>query len=251
MKAYVVSKFENKSVVQDVQRRLVELGHTITYDWTPSSIEGMTEAQASIHQAKQAVKDYNGVVDCDLFFFICHKDVKGTLVELGGALFLKKQTFIIGDLSQCMNVFFYLPKDFAPFIRFMPTIDAAIESLKKGEWTPEAYDFDKKTKAILTEVFTERVHQISLWGHMQNAIDGTSFDWEKDRNLAKEITDRDFKAGKHSFLNILREEVFEAFAEIDPQALRKELVQVAAVAVQWIEHIDRRKDESPAPDKAA
>lgn len=39
---------------------------------------------------------------------------------------------------------------------------------------------------------------------------------------------------------ILLEEVFEALAEGDPAGLRKELVQVAAVAVQWVEEIDRR-----------
>jgi hypothetical protein len=36
------------------------------------------------------------------------------------------------------------------------------------------------------------------------------------------------------------EEVFEAFAESSPDALRKELTQVAAVAVAWIEDIDSR-----------
>ena len=36
------------------------------------------------------------------------------------------------------------------------------------------------------------------------------------------------------------EEVFEAFAEDDPKLLRAELVQVAAVALQWADAIDRR-----------
>ncbi len=39
---------------------------------------------------------------------------------------------------------------------------------------------------------------------------------------------------------ILLEEVAEAFAENDPATLRRELVQVAAVAAAWIEAIDRR-----------
>lgn len=46
--------------------------------------------------------------------------------------------------------------------------------------------------------------------------------------------------GTVSFADILLEEVFEALAEDDPARLRAELVQVAAVAVQWIEALDTR-----------
>jgi hypothetical protein len=46
--------------------------------------------------------------------------------------------------------------------------------------------------------------------------------------------------GYLDWLHILREEVAEAFAESDPAKLRAELVQVAAVAVNWVEAIDRR-----------
>lgn len=41
---------------------------------------------------------------------------------------------------------------------------------------------------------------------------------------------------------IFLEEVFEALAEEDPEELRKELIQAAAVALQWVEAIDRRQD---------
>ncbi|HYF53037.1 MAG TPA: hypothetical protein VEA41_02135 [Salinarimonas sp.] len=43
-----------------------------------------------------------------------------------------------------------------------------------------------------------------------------------------------------TYSQILAEEVAEALAESDPMLLRAELVQVAAVAVQWVEAIDRR-----------
>lgn len=45
---------------------------------------------------------------------------------------------------------------------------------------------------------------------------------------------------KLDWRNILLEEVYEAFAESDPERLREELVQVAAVAMQWVGAIDRR-----------
>ena len=39
--------------------------------------------------------------------------------------------------------------------------------------------------------------------------------------------------------------VGEAFAESDPDKLRTELIQVAAVAVAWIESIDRNSEATP------
>lgn len=46
--------------------------------------------------------------------------------------------------------------------------------------------------------------------------------------------------GTVTWWHILREEVLEAAAESDPEALRAELIQVAAVAMKWAEAIDRR-----------
>jgi len=46
--------------------------------------------------------------------------------------------------------------------------------------------------------------------------------------------------GSITWEQILTEEWAEAIAESDPKALRSELVQVASVAVKWIEAIDRR-----------
>ncbi|MER6951259.1 hypothetical protein ABT294_45315 [Nonomuraea sp. NPDC000554] len=48
--------------------------------------------------------------------------------------------------------------------------------------------------------------------------------------------------GELSWRHILHEEVLEAFAEDDPELLRAELVQVAAVAVKWVQALDRRRD---------
>jgi hypothetical protein len=43
-----------------------------------------------------------------------------------------------------------------------------------------------------------------------------------------------------SWMRILREEVAEAFAAADPERLRAELIQIAAVAVNWADTISRR-----------
>lgn len=55
---------------------------------------------------------------------------------------------------------------------------------------------------------------------------------------ARQVTDRAADAGSVTWSDILLEEVAEAFAEVDPRAVRAELVQVAAVVVKFIEAID-------------
>jgi hypothetical protein len=47
-----------------------------------------------------------------------------------------------------------------------------------------------------------------------------------------------------SWMRLLREEVAEAFACADATCLRTELVQVAAVAVSWIETLDARAKDT-------
>lgn len=58
--------------------------------------------------------------------------------------------------------------------------------------------------------------------------------------IAKLTTQRKAGTGSVAWLDILLEEVAEAFAESDPAALRAELLQVAAVAIRWIVAIDHR-----------
>ena len=103
---------------------------------------------------------------------------------------------------------------------------------------------------VLLEVAAERVRQAKKWGE-QNHPNGTgpsklpmpygSGSWSAAvaAESLKLITECASQIGQCTWLHILREEVFEAFAEKDPAKLRAELVQVAAVAVQWVEAIDR------------
>lgn len=110
---------------------------------------------------------------------------------------------------------------------------------------------------VYREIAQERGRQNAKWGE-QNHPNGTGDDVallhgcelpKPHENvavtmgtlayIARSVTDSAAKDGYVTFADILLEEVGEAFAESDPDALRKELVQVAAVAVQWIEKIDR------------
>lgn len=112
---------------------------------------------------------------------------------------------------------------------------------------------DERTRAhrrsVLTETSAERDRQLGRWG-VQHHPDGTGdVRWRSQRDEAREWTDNAAKIGAVTWQDILYEEVAEAFAEHEPAALRRELVQVAAVAVAWIEDIDSRGDGTENADE--
>jgi hypothetical protein len=102
-------------------------------------------------------------------------------------------------------------------------------------------DIGTPTDHVLDEVFAERTRQDERFGE-QNHPDGTGGLGDNHMATASRYAcDEATKAGRLTFRHILYEEMWEAFAETDPEKLRAELVQVAAVAVSWIEAIDRRR----------
>lgn len=105
---------------------------------------------------------------------------------------------------------------------------------------------DMRTSDVLDEVHMERINQDDARGE-QNLPDGTGpasqfmgVPVDKVRELMQNVVNLAEQAGQSSWLPVLLEEVFEAAAEADVPALRAELVQVAAVAVAWVEALDRR-----------
>ena len=104
------------------------------------------------------------------------------------------------------------------------------------------------TNRVLSEVLAERIAQDAKWGE-QNHPNGTGLNYQ--RHLADEernACQAAFRNGRGTWRHVMAEEIAEANAEKDPAKLRAELVQVAAVAVAWIEAIDRRAQvEQPTP----
>lgn len=97
------------------------------------------------------------------------------------------------------------------------------------------------TDKVLLDILHERRRQDTLFPN-QSLPDGTSEDESSLvlRDTCQQATDARSKDGTVTWRDVLREEVYEAFAEVDPAKLRAELVQVAAVAARWVEDIDRR-----------
>jgi hypothetical protein len=95
-------------------------------------------------------------------------------------------------------------------------------------------------KALL-EVSRERARQDAKWGE-QNHPDGTgpTIPTLNAVDRARHECDYAHRNGTGTWRHILAEEVAEAMAESNPARLRAELIQVAAVAVAWVEAVDRR-----------
>lgn len=94
---------------------------------------------------------------------------------------------------------------------------------------------------IARDLAEERERQERKWGpqhHPDGTLDVPSR--RQARDIQRDAVDAAAVHGEESWYGILLEEVFEAGAEENPQALRKELVQVMAVAGAWIEDIDSR-----------
>ncbi len=96
------------------------------------------------------------------------------------------------------------------------------------------------TARVLAEVTRERRAQDEKWGE-SNHPDGTGGADRRAMAAAHlDLCASAFAAGSGTWRHILAEEFTEALAQDNPARLRVELVQVAAVAVAWIEAIDRR-----------
>lgn len=94
---------------------------------------------------------------------------------------------------------------------------------------------------VLHAVYQERRRQEERWG-VQHHPDATGLiDDDVRAERIKALNDFYDAEGNITWRDILLEEVYEAFAETDLDKLREELIQVAAVAVAWIEDIDGRR----------
>jgi hypothetical protein len=95
---------------------------------------------------------------------------------------------------------------------------------------------------LVVGIVMERLRQRAAFPAEERGLpDGTGgAGFENRRDQMRRLCDLASQEGRLTHAHILEEEVAEALAETDPAKLREELVQVAAVAVKWIEEIDRR-----------
>lgn len=118
-----------------------------------------------------------------------------------------------------------------------------------------------KINGAIADAMIERVRQDLKWGE-QNHPDGTGPESmplfaatatgiadDDEATLIRDMltgrtdwrfNDPETRDRPGTWADVLLEEVFEAMAEDDPERLHAELIQTAAVAIQWADAIARR-----------
>lgn len=109
----------------------------------------------------------------------------------------------------------------------------------------------KATARVLLDVAAERTRAEELFPD-QHLPDGTPENAhrigaakalelaEHTRDMFRKVCQDKAAHGTVTWWDVVREEFYEAGAETNPQNLRDELVQLAAMVVRWIEDIDLR-----------
>jgi hypothetical protein len=110
---------------------------------------------------------------------------------------------------------------------------------------PRESGISGKLYRIFSEISRECKRQDEKWGEqnhpMTRSIEAPGLfrilaDKKKYENQTND------SEGNAMWANILLEEVYEAFAETEPEKQREEMIQTAAVAVQIIECLNRRME---------
>lgn len=103
------------------------------------------------------------------------------------------------------------------------------------------------TDSPLYTVYLETLRQDAKWGVQDHPYDTPDGYWASRGAHFEASARRSLKEDGPSWAAILMEEVGEAFQAESPEALEAELVQVAAVAIQWVAAIQRRNAPKEAP----
>lgn len=90
---------------------------------------------------------------------------------------------------------------------------------------------------IVEDIRTERARQVALWGKQEHP-NGTSIKFKPLADAARNNCRAAAAGGANTWMHVMREKAWEALSTTDRVQLRAELVQVIAVGVAWIEHLD-------------
>lgn len=89
----------------------------------------------------------------------------------------------------------------------------------------------------------ERQRQIAKFGP-QPLPDGTGLLVTVGQaDAVRALVNMEFEAGNGTHAHVLFEEAYEVLSETDPDKLKVELIQLAAVCAKWIADIDARPSE--------
>ena len=95
------------------------------------------------------------------------------------------------------------------------------------------------TLDVLSDVIAERKQQDQRYPNQQLPNGTNPSYYLQMADMQKDRVDLLARRRELTWADILTEEFYEALAEEDTARLRVELIQVAAVAVRWVEDLDR------------
>lgn len=104
--------------------------------------------------------------------------------------------------------------------------------------------FHASGSRVIGDFVRERQRQNEKHPETDGFPDGTSVAYRLACDMARKACDVKAEVGVCTWVDVLKEEVLEAFCEEDVVKLREELVQVMAVAGRWIEALDARPEAS-------
>jgi len=110
MKIYVAGKFEKKDLIHDVYRRIEELGHEVSYDWTTHKPIKPYVQNTEI-ATQYSDNELEGIAKCDVFIYLTDENGTTLPMEFGAALILAKTrgnplVYAVGEFNDKSPWFF-------------------------------------------------------------------------------------------------------------------------------------------------
>jgi len=129
MKVYVAGKFEKKDIILNTYKRIEELGHQVSYDWTTHKPIKPYSENSKI-AAQYSKNELEGIFNCDIFIYLADEKGHTLPMEFGAALMLAKtrnkpRVYAVGEFNDKSPWFFN------PLIERKKSIDEVIEELSK------------------------------------------------------------------------------------------------------------------------
>lgn len=130
VKFYIGSKMKNCNLVDYYANKLKEKGFEQTYNWV-NAINTINNAKFKDNLIKVAKLEQQGIIDADIVIILLPSG-RGTHIELGMALGLKKEIFLCSENEEDFNThntvaFYELPN----IVRLVGTADENIEKILK------------------------------------------------------------------------------------------------------------------------
>lgn len=122
MKVYLATSWVDRDQMPAIADAFTAAGHTITERWwLHPDVPGYPDIESEDLE-NQAIRDFDGVVNADVFVLMNRGKSEGKAVETGIALTMCHRIIVVGKRS---NIFHYMPE-----VEFAETSDDVLDLLR-------------------------------------------------------------------------------------------------------------------------